>query len=150
MIDTLRMRRAQRGDIPAIMALLVDDDLGKLRETAEASTYERAFDTIDKDPNQLLAVAVMDRMIAGCFQLTFIPGLSRGGQWRGHIEAVRVVRSLRGQGIGHTMIGWAIEQCRLRGCGLVQLMADKARVDAHRFYQSLGFEVSHEGLRLRL
>lgn len=146
----LRIRRATRGDIPVILALLMDDDLGKLQETADALAYERAFEVIDGDSNQLLAIAERDGSVIGCFQLTFIPGLSRGGQWRGHIEAVRVARSLRGQGIGHVMMQWAIDQCRSRGCGLVQLTTDKARSDAHRFYENLGFTASHEGMKLRL
>ena len=144
------MRPAERGDIPAIIALLVDDDLGKLRETAGGSAYERAFAAIEADPNQCLVVAENDGKIVGCFQLTFIPGLSRGGQWRGQIEAVRVQRALRGQGIGRAMMDWAIEQCRERNCGLVQLTTDKARSDAHRFYESLGFTATHEGMKLRL
>jgi GNAT superfamily N-acetyltransferase len=45
---------------------------------------------------------------------------------------------------------WVIEQARQRGCGLVQLTTDKARLDAHRFYSRLGFVASHEGLKLPL
>ena len=39
---------------------------------------------------------------------------------------------------------------RRAGCGLVQLTSDKRRADAIRFYESLGFESSHEGLKLSL
>ena len=86
----------------------------------------------------------------GCLQLTFIPGLSRAGMWRGQIEAVRVAAAQRGRGVGRAMLRWAIEQCRARGCGLVQLTTDKRRADAHRFYESLGFGASHEGMKLAL
>jgi hypothetical protein len=48
------------------------------------------------------------------------------------------------------MIEWAIEQCRIKQCGLVQLTSDKTRTDALRFYESLGFVSSHEGLKLAL
>ena len=48
------------------------------------------------------------------------------------------------------MIEWAIETARGQGCGLVQLTSDKRRPDAVRFYQSLGFTASHEGLKLPL
>ena len=48
------------------------------------------------------------------------------------------------------MMEWAIEQCRARGCGLVQLTSDKNRRDAHRFYDNLGFVASHEGYKLTL
>jgi hypothetical protein len=36
------------------------------------------------------------------------------------------------------------------GCALVQLTTDKARADAHRFYERLGFVVTHEGMKLAL
>jgi GNAT superfamily N-acetyltransferase len=79
-----------------------------------------------------------------------VPGLSRHGMLRGQIEAVRVAADQRGQRLGRRMIGWAIEEARTQGCGLVQLTSDKHRPDAIRFYESLGFTVSHEGLKLPL
>ena len=48
------------------------------------------------------------------------------------------------------MFEWAIEECRDRGCGLVQLTTDKGRPDAMRFYEALGFGASHEGMKLKL
>jgi GNAT superfamily N-acetyltransferase len=48
------------------------------------------------------------------------------------------------------LLGWAIEAARQDGCGLVQLTSDKRRADAIRFHESLGFEASHEGLKLPL
>jgi GNAT superfamily N-acetyltransferase len=48
------------------------------------------------------------------------------------------------------MMRWAIERGRARGCRLAQLTTDKKRTDAHRFYESLGFTASHEGMKLQL
>ncbi len=48
------------------------------------------------------------------------------------------------------MVTWAVEEARARGCALVQLTTDKSRVDAHRFYERLGFVASHEGMKLVL
>jgi GNAT superfamily N-acetyltransferase len=48
------------------------------------------------------------------------------------------------------MLQWTIEQCRERGCRQVQLTTDKRRIDAHRFYEALGFVRSHEGMKLSL
>jgi ribosomal protein S18 acetylase RimI-like enzyme len=146
-------RAATACDLPAILALLVDDDLGKLREDLGPPLnprYLEAFAAIERDPNQLLAVAEQGGQVVGCLQLTFIPGLSRLGMWRGQIEAVRVAAAQRGSGVGRAMLLWAIEQCRARGCGLVQLTTDKRRAAAHRFYESLGFQASHEGMKLAL
>lgn len=152
-MSDVSFRRATEADVAAIVALLADDGLGRGRENPALPLDRRYLDVfaaLDSDPNQLLAVAERDGTVVGCLQLTFIPGLSRLGMWRGQIEAVRVAASERGTGLGGAMVGWAIERCRARGCGLVQLTTDKTRADAHRFYERLGFVASHEGMKLAL
>jgi GNAT superfamily N-acetyltransferase len=149
----LTFRRAAERDLDAILALLSDDILGASREASDTSTlraYAAAFAAIDSDENQFLAVAEDGGRVVGTLQLTFIPGLTRAGIWRGQIEAVRVAGDRRGEMIGEAMFEWAIGLCRERGCGLVQLTTDKARPDAHRFYGRLGFEPSHIGYKLAL
>ena len=141
-------RRATAADLDAIVALLADDALGRDREAPGDPRYRAAFDAIERDPNQLLAVAEEQGEVVGCLQLTFIPGLSRRAATRGQIESVRVSAARRGGGLGRAMIEWAIDRCRERGCALVQLTSDKARPDALRFYAGLGFTASHEGLKL--
>jgi ribosomal protein S18 acetylase RimI-like enzyme len=146
-------RRAQSSDLPDIVALLADDDLGRSREDVSAplnGKYVDAFDALQRDPNQLMAVLVADGVVAGCVQISFIPGLSRLGMWRGQIESVRIASSRRDDGLGRRLLEWAIAECRERGCGLVQLTTDKTRLDARRFYESLGFRASHEGIKLSL
>lgn len=148
---TFTLRRARKGDLPRILALLADDQLGAARENADdPAPYERAFDAIDGDPAHLLVVGEFDGDVVATFQLSYIPGLSRQGSWRAQIEAVRVSELMRGQGVGALMIRWAIEQARERGCSLVQLTTDKSRSAAHRFYERLGFVASHEGMKLTL
>lgn len=143
-------REAARSDLEAVVRLLADDPLGAARETPGDPRYGAAFEAIDRDPNQLLLVAEEAGEIVGCLQLTFIPGLTRTGMWRGQIEGVRVARSQRGRGLGREMFVHAIERCRARGCGLVQLTTDAARDDAHAFYEALGFIPSHVGMKLAL
>lgn len=149
----ITFRRAQAADLPAIISMLADDDLGSTREDASLPVnqkYRAAFDAIDKDLNQYLAVVEQANEIIGCLQLTFIPGLSRLGMWRGQIESVRIASSHRGSGLGRKMFEWAITECRKRGCELVQLTTDKARPEALKFYEKLGFKASHEGMKLSL
>ena len=146
-------RRAVPSDLPAIIALLADDPLGRTREdpgTPPNPLYTAAFAAIDADPNQFLLVVEAGGAIIGCLQLTFIPGITRTGMWRGQIEGVRIASSHRGGGIGRDMLAWAIEQCRQRGCGLVQLTTDKTRPDALGFYEALGFVASHTGMKRAL
>jgi GNAT superfamily N-acetyltransferase len=152
MTDVL-FRPAQATDIPDIIALVADDPLGQDREDASSPPnprYVEAFQAIDADANQLLAVAVSGGKVIGTLQLTFIPGLARKGAWRGQIEAVRIAAEQRGSGLGQRMFEWAIAQCRTRGCTLIQLTTDRERPDAHRFYERLGFVGSHVGYKLML
>ena len=146
-------RRATAADLPAIVAMLADDGLGRGREDASLPLvrgYTDAFAVIEADPNQMLAVAVSDGVVVGTLQLTFLPGLSHKGAWRGQVESVRVANSRRGTGLGQAMMEWAVAECRARGCRMVQLTTDKTRADAHRFYERLGFKASHEGFKLVL
>jgi GNAT superfamily N-acetyltransferase len=144
-------REAVRADLPAILTLLVDDVLGKARDVAVVDdAYEQAFADIDADPRNLLVVAEHDADIVACLQITYIPGLGRHGAERALVEAVRVRSDRRGQGLGAELMTWVIERARQRGCALVQLTTDKSRLDAHRFYERLGFVASHEGMKLTL
>ena len=144
----MTFRDARREDVPAIVALLADDVLGAEREGAVDGAYLVAFEQVQADPRSVLIVAEADGQVAGTLQLNFLPGLSRHGMLRGQIEGVRVAATHRGQGLGRAMIEWAIGQAREHGCGLVQLTSDKRRLDALRFYESLGFTASHEGFKL--
>lgn len=144
-------RRAREEDLDSIVRLIADDVLGRTREDASgqgADAYKQAFEAIDADPNQLLVVATDGDEIVGTLQLSFLPGLSKKGAWRGQIEAVRIASSRRGGGIGREMVEWAILECRQRGCRQVQLTSDARRTDAHKFYEGLGFVASHIGYKL--
>jgi GNAT superfamily N-acetyltransferase len=149
----LIFRRASEADVRAIVRLLADDMLGASRESTGAESqqqYLNAFRVVDADANQFLLVVEDGTGIVGTLQLTFIAGLARGGLKRGLIEAVRVSSERRGEKIGAAMLDWAIGKCRREGCGIVQLTTDKARTDAHRFYDRLGFEPSHIGYKMML
>jgi len=148
----ITLRRAESKDVPRIVDLLADDPLGSTREGADDGygPYERAFEDISADPHQLLVVAVDKQEIVATFQLTVIPGLSRRGARRAQIEGVRVSRHYRSRGLGAAMIQWAIRESAARDCAIVQLTSDKSRVDAHRFYERLGFTATHDGFKLTL
>ena len=153
MSTELSFRQATANDLASIVEMLADDALGASREIVTSPVHEDyrvAFDAVAADENQYLAVAEDEAGIAGCLQISFIPGLSRRGMWRGQIESVRIHSRARGKGYGQVLFEWAIEQCRARGCGLIQLSTDKSRSDAQRFYERLGFVASHEGMKLAL
>ncbi|MEE6266459.1 GNAT family N-acetyltransferase [Streptomyces diastatochromogenes] len=150
-MSDLEIRRATEADLPAIVAMLADDALGATRESPDDLTpYRTAFAALDSDPNQHLVVADRGGRVVGTLQLTVIPGLSRRGATRTIIEAVRVHADERGAGLGTELIEWAVTESERLGCQLVQLTSDATRVDAHRFYERLGFEASHLGFKRQL
>jgi ribosomal protein S18 acetylase RimI-like enzyme len=147
------IRFACRQDVPAIVQLLADDALGASREVVSEplpAVYAAAFEAVDASPDNEIIVAELEGAVIACLQITFIPGLGRGGVLRAQIEAVRVAASARGQGLGETLMRAAIDRAVQRDCGLVQLTSDKQRTEAHRFYKRLGFVASHEGMKLLL
>jgi GNAT superfamily N-acetyltransferase len=150
----VRFRRAVAEDLPAIVRLLADDELGAQRERLEDPlpvSYVEAFEAIASDKNNELSVAEdPDGAVVAVLQLTFTPYLTHQGGWRATIEGVRVDSRLRGSGVGAQLFGWAIGRARERGCHLVQLTTDKRRPEARRFYESVGFEATHEGMKLKL
>ncbi|RYE07319.1 MAG: GNAT family N-acetyltransferase [Hyphomicrobiales bacterium] len=149
----LNYRAATPADLAFIIELIVEDSVistGDDPADAAHPDYVEALAAIDADPNQEMLIVERDGQRVGCFQLSYLPGLMRRGMWRGLIEVVHVAETHRNLGIGSDMMRWAVERCRERGCAMVQLTSNKKRLDAHRFYERLGFLKSHEGFKLYL
>lgn len=143
----IRFRDATREDVPAVVALLADDVLGAAREGADMAPYLAAFDAMQAEgSNALIVGEEAGRIVATC-QLTFISGLSLRASRRAQVESVRVAADLRGRGIGALMMAEAEARARAAGCTFLQLTTNRARGDAHRFYERLGFTPSHLGFK---
>jgi len=153
MASEVVFRLAQRTDLPAIVRMLADDELGSQRERFEEplpEAYYAAFEKIASDPNHELIVAELNGEVIGTLHLMFLPSLSFQGGLRTQVESVRVDGPYQGQGIGSEPMKWTIERAKERGAHLVQLTTHKSREDAHRFYERLGFKGTHLGMKLSL
>jgi GNAT superfamily N-acetyltransferase len=155
--DVLRtpiIRRATRADLPRVVELLQQESLGDERREDPGPPLPRgyldAFAEIDADPNNDLIVAEVDGVVQGTFQLTIIPNMSYVGGKLAQVESVVVDAPMRGRGLGEAMIAWAVAEAKRRGCFRLQLTSNKARTDAHRFWERLGFVRTHEGMKLGL
>ena len=149
----LTYRAARPADLPYLIGLIVEDSVAATNDDpadAMHANYTAALAAIDASPTEELFVVELDGKPVGCFQLSYMPGLMRRGMWRGQIELVHVEGAHQGEGLGTEMMRWAVERCRERGCGMVQLTSNKKRLAAHRFYERLGFAKSHEGFKLYL
>ena len=145
-------RKASRKDISSIVELIADDELGRTRENFQTplpQEYVAAFANINDDQNQELIVVENEHAeLIGTMQLSFIQYLTYRGGIRAQIEAVRIKRDYRGRGIGKAMFEWAINRAKERNAHLLQLTTDKRRPKAIAFYESLGFEPSHVGMKM--
>lgn len=149
----LKFRQAKREDLAEIVRMLADDFLGATRERLAnplPESYVKAFEEIDADKNNELVVALNNGEIIGTLQITFTPSISFQGGKRATVESVRVDEKYRGQGIGKELMRWAIERARKENCVAIQLTTNAERQDAHRFYENLGFQASHTGMKLYL
>src|SRR6185312_7990911 len=84
------LRRAVESDVGPIVELMARDQLRASVDSAapeKRAPYLAAFHAIDADPAHLLCVVESPGgAVAGTMQLTFLPGLARGGATRMQIE----------------------------------------------------------------
>lgn len=143
-------RKANLDDLPDIVRLLADDDLGKTRESNQEqidACYGQAFAKISADLNQYLMVVLSDNKLIGTCHLTLMPSLTYQGSTRMQIEAVRIAKNYRGQKIGEWMMQEAFDYAKKHDVKIIQLTTNKLRPQAQKFYERLGFKSTHEGMK---
>jgi len=148
------IRRAVSNDIERIVNLMNQGapEGGKNQSPTNLilNDYYAAFQKIEKDPNQYLMVAEINKEVIGTFQMSFLSYLSGAGQEDCQIENVFIAPEWRAKGVGTQMMNWAINHAKNSNCRRIQLTSNKKRKDAHRFYERLGFQSSHDGFKLQL
>ena len=89
------------------------------------------------------------RVVAAA-SLIIVPNLSHQGRPYAIVENVVVDAAKRGGGSGELLLRHALAEARRAGCYKLSLTSNKQRGDAHRLYERLGFEATHEGFRVEL
>jgi GNAT superfamily N-acetyltransferase len=144
----LVVREATQHDLDAVLALQREDSFHSFSEPEQVSTNQRAaFAEIDADPQQQLLVGTLDERVVTSAQVTWIRMLSADGGLYCQVEAVRTASELRGQGIGAQLMSVIEDEARRRGAARIQLTSNRRRADAHRFYERLGYEPTHVGMK---
>ncbi|HEY8565403.1 MAG TPA: GNAT family N-acetyltransferase [Beijerinckiaceae bacterium] len=147
------IREARAEDIEAVARLFAEDSLGGHGDRWDESTrpaYEAAFAAIAASPQNHLFVLEEAGAVVGTFQVTFLPGFSGRGALRAKLEGVQVRGDRRSRGYGALMIAHAEAVARAGGAASLALTSNKARTDAHRFYERLGYARTHEGFKKTL
>lgn len=147
----MKFRKATENDLLAIVEMMAEDVLGRKREKFQNPLpieYHEAFKRIQADANQELIVVEEENLeVIGTLQLSFIPYLSYRGGIKAQIENVMIRKDKRGLGIGKKLLDWAIDRAKEKNAHLLQLTTDKQRPRARKFYEDLGFQATHEGMK---
>ena len=150
-ISSLYFRKANSEDVEKIVSLLIQDEFGKGREDLSKSlleNYFKAFIRIISNPCDELIVAELNHELIGFLQISYLQHMTFQGGIAAQIESARIQKEYRMQGYGTQMFQYAINKAKNRGCHRVQLMTDKRRFEAKRFYEKIGFKATHEGMKL--
>jgi GNAT superfamily N-acetyltransferase len=149
-VTNVIVRVAEKADLPAILGIYAEDELSTSPRPIDLAPIADAFDAISADPRAFLYVATLEKRVVGTFQMNVLRHLTHGGRRVAQLESVAVSSACRGQGVGTEMMRFALAEARRLGCIRAQLTSQKRRARAHAFYQALGFEPTHEGMKINL
>jgi GNAT superfamily N-acetyltransferase len=131
----ITIRRATPEDAEIAQHLLVElgyvDDVRFLRERI-------AFFN-DGKPDQAVFVAEQDGIVVGILAFRAFPYFHKPGK-QGRVIALVVTECARGQGVGKALMRHAEEFATECGCQKMELTTGTQRKEAHRFYESMGYE----------
>jgi len=127
-----------------------DDLAGVLRLYRELRPHDPVLPPADADarwrevlaqPHLRVVVAqAEDQCLAATCMIAVISNLANGGRPFALIEHVVTLPPYRGRGLGRTTMQYALDFAWSRDCCKVMLLSGVQRPEAHRLYESLGFQ----------
>ncbi len=135
----MQVRELEAKDLEMLLELYRDlhDSDEPLPPRAELDAIWR---DISKDPKLLYWGAFEGRVLVAASNAVIVPNLTRGARPYAVIENVVTSAQYRRQGLGKAVLRALLERCWAAGCYKVMLMSGAARPEAHRFYESVGFD----------
>lgn len=98
----------------------------------------KVWDKIEKTNIKYFIAKYDGKIIASCY-ICIIPNLTYNGKSIGYIENVITDEEHRKKGIGRKIMKMAIDYAKEENCYKVVLQSGINRVNAHQFYESIGF-----------
>jgi predicted N-acetyltransferase YhbS len=148
------IRTATEQDIPSILELYRQLALGgsadEMQNEGPTGNFRQAFAEISALPGCEVIVAEQESAVIGTAMLMVVPNLSHNALPWAIVENVVVDSGYRGTGVGKLLMEYIKEKAGEAGCYKVQLMSDKRRNEAHKFYAAIGYNATAEGFRLYL
>jgi GNAT superfamily N-acetyltransferase len=98
------------------------------------------FKKMTQYPDYQLYISKFGNKIVGSFALLIMDNLAHFGAPSAIVEDVVVSENYQNRGVGKLMMEFAIEKAKTKGCYKMVLSSNQKRINAHRFYENLGFE----------
>jgi GNAT superfamily N-acetyltransferase len=127
------IRFAVGDDANSISALF--SELGHPASPEDVAARLERFARLDGEA----LIAEIDGEVVGVAVLSLMQTLHRPTPV-GRISALAVAGPLQGKGIGRALVAAAETRLAERGCQLIEVTSNQVRVEAHRFYERLGYE----------
>lgn len=126
-----------REDLAVYVELLKELDQEQVIPLEQA---ERLFDKVKAYPFYKLYKVLIKEEVVGTFTLILCDNFGHGGLKFAVLENVVVHPDFHRQGLGKKMIEEALRIAANNGCYKLMLSSNEKRLDAHAFYDSLGFQ----------
>ena len=145
----MEFRQLTASDLPSLLELYRQLDADDDESTAEHSM--EVWKEIEDDPDIRYFGAVDGgRVVSSCYA-AYVPNLTRGNRGICFIENVITDKEYRRRGLASRVIDMAVAFAKERHCYKVILQSGIARTEAHRFYESKGFNgTSKKAFDMRL
>lgn len=144
----MEYRIATKNDLQNIITLNK-----QLNPDEQIIDYDKAliiWDSIEKTQIIQYFIAVNGNEIVSMCCISIIPNLTRKGRPYSIIENVITDIKHRRQGIGKNVVLSAVEYAKKSNCYKVLLLSSIKRVEAHKFYEAIGFNGnSKKGFEIR-
>ena len=145
----MEFRKLTASDLPSLLELYKQLDPDDTESTVEHSM--EVWEKIEENPGICYFGAVDGgRVVSSCYAV-YIPNLTRGNRGICFIENVITDKEYRNRGLASRIIDMAVAFAKERHCYKVILQSGMARTEAHRFYESKGFNgTSKKAFDMRL
>lgn len=113
--------------------------MGELGYDTTKSEMQMRLQRVAIDERYRTFVAVCDHKVCGMIGTLTYPSIEHN-DLSGRIVALVILSTMRRRGIGRALIATAEKDFAQRGVERIALNTRLAREDAHKFYESLGYE----------
>jgi GNAT superfamily N-acetyltransferase len=144
------VRPIERDDVGAASLVIQGGSLmPAVEDESNVDAYWSAVEETRRRRGDVLVADVNGEVVGVC-QVLIFQHFQHTGAWCCELESVHVRSDLRGQGVGAKLLAAAEALARREGCYRVQLTSRNVRIDAHRFYESNGFDQTSQGFKKTL